>query len=313
MSNAGRRALCWLGLALAGVCLAMPDHTPRALSGPDIHLRVLAGVAWVQSADRARGTGFVVDVTRRRLVTCEHVVGENDTVEVTFPWREKELVTSRRRYVEQMPELRRLGLVVRGKVIRRRSHADLALIELDRLPKGVAAIPLAEASAGPGDTVRLVGNRSDVESLWTHAAGSVRAVRTLREGYFSAGRNLARGAKTLLAGVPINEGDSGGPLVNQHAAIVGVAAAVAWEAQGAGLFIDLSELQALLEEPAPPRKHSSRPSYSRAARSTVVVQYEGGPRRAGILLDRERGLILTTARAVAKEATIEVVFPVVAP
>src|SRR5260370_35769283 len=68
----------------------------------------------------------------------------------------------------------------------------------------------------------------------------------MREGYFSGGQHLAKGAKLLLTDVPINEGDSGGPLVNDRGEVVGVCSAVAWEAHGGALVIDVSELRAFL-------------------------------------------------------------------
>jgi S1-C subfamily serine protease len=269
----------------------------------------LTGIAWVESADRGKGTGFVVDRPRRLLVSCLHVVGDNDHVEAIFPWHDRNLVTSRARYQERMPELRKRGFVVRGKVIRRDLRTDLALIELASLPEETTALVLAQTEARIGDGVHLVGNRYDVDTLWTYAGGHVRAVRTLRDGYFTAGRQLAKGARTILASAPINEGDSGAPLVNEQGEVVGVAAAVAWEHEGAGIFVDLAELRALVGASRPARPAASQ-VYRRAVRATALVQYEGGPRRAGVLLDRGRRLILTTARAVAREETVEVVFPV---
>src|SRR5262249_30834542 len=161
------------------------------------------------------------------------------------------VVGPRQHYLEQMPALRQRGTAVRARILRRSPQTDLALLELERLPPRVTALPLAAIPAQPGERVHLVGNRYDVDVLWTHTTGTVPAVRPLRQGYFNAGQQLASGARALLAGVPINEGDSGGPLVNDAGAVVGVAAAVAWEIQGAGLFIDLAEVRKLLGQPAP--------------------------------------------------------------
>ena len=51
-------------------------------------------------------------------------------------------------------------------------------------------------------------------------------------------------------------------------------------------------------------------AHRRALRSVAVVQYEGGERFAGVLLDRRRRLVLTTAEAVAREKTALVTFAV---
>jgi tetratricopeptide (TPR) repeat protein len=314
------RSLLPLLLLLAGVCAAVPGPSRQAtpLAGAEVYWRTLAAVAWIQAADRGKGTGWVVDARRRWLVTCYHVVGENDTCEVVFPWREKSSVLGPRRlYLEHMPELRKRGLAVRGRVLRRNRDTDLALVQLEHLPPGVRALGLA-ASAVPGDRVHLVGNRFDLDVLWGHATGTVRARRTLRDGYFHAGRQLAKGARMLLASVPINEGDSGGPLVNDTGEVVGVTAAVAWEVHGAGLFIELDEVRVLLELPPPStppsdEERTGRAVYRRAMRSVALVQYTGGTRFAGVLVDRSRRLVLTTAEAVAKEETVEVAFPVEQP
>jgi S1-C subfamily serine protease len=283
-----RRSLLLFGLMLVSVYAAMPERSPRS-QGAKVYRQILTGVARIESSDRSRGTGFVVDAKRRWLVTCYHVVGDGDAVDVYFPGSKSSL---------------------RGKVVRRSLATDLALIELSSLPAEVRALPLAKTSPAPGERVHLIGNRYDVDTLWTYGIGHIRSFQTQRDGYFNSGKQLAKGARTLLASVPINEGDSGGPLVNDQGEVVGVSAAVAWELQGTGIFIDRSEILSLLGQA--PDTHASRPQglYTQACRGTVVVRYEGGPVRAGVLLDRTRRLVLTTARAVEKEPSVEVTFPV---
>lgn len=310
MAGTTRRALASLGLVLVSVALALPPgHAPRC-SGVQIHQRLLAAVVWVQSPDRARGTGFVVDVGRRWVITSDHVVGEHDSAEVIFPWREDGLISDRARYLAELPRLRERKLAVRGQVIRRDVGTDLVLLQLPTLPTEVEGLSLARRPAMAGEWVHLVGNRGDLDTLWTYATGSIRTSRMLPEGYFSAGRRLAKGARTLLATVPILEGDSGAPLVNADGEVVGVAAAVAWELGGAGLFIDAREVLRLLTGEGPPQTNGVNADYLRAVRGTVAVQYDGGPIRAGVLLAHRRPLILTTAQAVGKEGTVEILAPV---
>src|SRR5206468_6655434 len=130
-----------------------------------------------------------VDAGQKLLVTCYHVVGENETCEVVFVWNNAgKSVAARRAYLEQLPELQRRGVSVQGKVIKRSKDRDLALVELPSLPAGVKALPLASESAGPGARVWAVGNRYDADTLFTAAAGRVRLLRTMREGYFSGGQ-----------------------------------------------------------------------------------------------------------------------------
>jgi S1-C subfamily serine protease len=307
------RGLALLLVVIGGAGIAVsPQRAPEPASGPEVYQRTASASAWVLASGQGKGTGFVVDVQKRLLVTCYHVVGENETCEIIFLWKQNDrTVTARRLYLEHMPDLQKRGLAVGGKVIRRNREKDLALIVVPALPEGVTALPLAPNPVTPGERVWAVGNRYDSGTLFTAAAGRVRSVHRVREGYFSGGRHLAKGARLILADVPINEGDSGGPLVNERAEVVGVSAAVAWEAHGGGLFVDRSELRAFLEQSDSPM--SILPSagatvYRRALRSTALVLYEGGPRAAGVVVDRARRLVLTTADSVAKEKTVEVTF-----
>src|SRR5262249_2366139 len=156
-----------------------------------------------------------------------------------------------------------------------------ALVELESLPPGVAELPLAARGAEPGDEVHVVGNRYDLGVLWVYGRGSVRQVRVLRDGYFNGGRQVPKGPKVVVAPVPINDGDSRAPLV-RDGEVVGVAAAVAWEARGAGLFIDVRAVRELLglpparSEPPATGPLAPREVYRRGLRSVAVVQYAGG-------------------------------------
>lgn len=262
------RALALLLTLLLGIKGSLPAPSPAPSA--KIYSDTLSGVGWVQSADRARGTGWVVDHNRRWLITCYHVVGDNDHAEVFFPFREDgKTVSEKAFYLEHRSRLEKDGLVVRGKVIRRNQGADLALVELSSLPPGVVGLPLAGTRAQPGDRVQMVGNRYDLGVLWASGAGTVRAVQEFGKGYFSAGKELAKGAPVILASAPINEGDSGGPLVNTRGEVVGVSAAVSWEAGGSGLFIDVKAVRALLgaegEKGAPRRAHLCQCRFSGAA------------------------------------------------
>jgi tetratricopeptide (TPR) repeat protein len=262
----------------------------------------------------------VVDRSRRWLITCYHVVGENKTVEVFFPVHQQgRLATDRSFYFENRASLQESGRLVSGRVLRTDRDADLALIELETLPAETTELRLSASSPQPGDRGQIVGNRYDSAALWASTLGAVRQVKKLREGYFNSGQHLARGARVVVAQAPINEGDSGGPLVNDRGEVIGVAAAVAWEAHGAGLFIDISEVRRLLGAQAsqPPReapptdRFGPRQIYREGLRSLALVQSSSPERRdSGWLLDRARRLLLTTCEVVGKDETVEVFFPV---
>ena len=113
----------------------------RTAIGAEVYRRTLRGVAWVHSPDAGKGTGWILDRSRRLLVTCAHVVGDNTTVDVVFPVREGgAVVADRGYYFEHMPDLRKSGTAVRGRVLKRNPAVDLALVELESLPDGVERI-----------------------------------------------------------------------------------------------------------------------------------------------------------------------------
>jgi S1-C subfamily serine protease/Tfp pilus assembly protein PilF len=311
------RALLLLPLLLVGAIPAGPSDptSSEPLNGAEIYQRTLPAVVWIHSADRGKGTGWLLDRSRRLLVTNYHVVGENETVEVFFPVSENGTVVAERGYyLEHREALRKSGHVVRGKVLHRNPDTDLALIELESVPEKAQALRLSAASAQPGDRVHSIGNRYDCDPLWVYTTGAVRQVRVWRDGYFNSGKQLAKGAHVLLTQSPINEGDSGGPLVNERGEVVGVSAAVIWEANGGGLFIDVREVRALLNEkdlPTVDEPSPGRAIYRRGLQSLALVQSPGGEKRTGWLLDRSRRLLLTTAEAVGKHEKVDVTFPVI--
>jgi S1-C subfamily serine protease len=195
---------------------------PRPLAGAEVYRRTLPAVAWVHASGSGKGTGWLLDRDRRFFVTCYHVVGENDTVEVFFPVRVAGMVQAEPLYYHQhRASLEKSKHLVRGRVLRHSKDTDLALIELDALPSDCTALRLASTGPAPGERVHVVGNRYDLGVLWGHTGGVVRQVKVLREGYFSGGRQLARGARVVVAQAPINEGDSGAPLVNERGGCVG--------------------------------------------------------------------------------------------
>ncbi len=367
MAGSSKRALGLLLLGLLGICAAakplhtsperqrrdagtipslalracggIPLHQPGPLTGRELYRRAVPGLAWALAADHGKGTAWLVDRQNRWLITNYHVVGTSKTVELLFPVFQSARPTSsanagqpiadRDHYLQNRDELQRTGCLTSARVLQRDPDLDLALLQADRLPASATALSLASSPAQPSDQVWALGNRYDSNALWVLAGGRVRTCRTLKDGYFSAGKQLARGARVVEARVPVNEGDSGGPLLNDRGEVVGVTAAVAWENQGSGLFIDRSEVLALLAKvagtlrvpsatahgvcllPSQDRNPDPRRNlYRQAVSSVVLVQGPGSPKRhSGFLLDRGRRLVVTTADAVGRKDTALLTFP----
>jgi tetratricopeptide (TPR) repeat protein len=319
------RSRCLALLLLCAALLAGPaaDEPPTA---PNVYRHALRSVAWVITSAGDKGTGWLLDRERRLLVTNFHVVGEANVVEALFPaTREGRIVAERAYYTENLHLLKESGRAVAGRVVQRDAERDLALIRLDAVPDGVAELQLAAGSASPGDTVHAVGNRRDAEALWVYNVGVVRQVCRTRDGYFWQGKRLAKGALLVVAQSPINEGDSGGPLLNDRGELVGVAAAVRWQAQLASVCIDVGEVKAFVAKaqpdtlpaaapparPVPPDVFPGAEIYRRLVRGSVWVKTSLASNRAsGWLFDKDRRLLLTTAQVIGNTETVDLIFPV---
>jgi Tfp pilus assembly protein PilF len=291
------------------------------LSGKEIYKRTVRATARVSTA-RGTGTGWLLDRDRRLLVTSYHVVADEDSAEIIFPtYRDGNLITERAYYKENRARLREGGHLVTGRVVQRDKGRDLALLEAVSLPDGVAELRLAADSPQPGEAVHAVGNRRDLDALWVYTAGDVCQVYRAQEGYPWQGTVLAKGARVVVAQLPINEGDSGGPVVNDRGELVAVAAAVRWQSQLASICIDVSEVKAFTARARPEEKQRLSPRtpppgkgaavYRQALHAVAWVKTAATDSRAsGWLLDRDHRLLLTTCQAAGNREVIEAIFPV---
>jgi len=271
----------------------------------------VAACAWVRAENDGAGAGFVVDAGRRLLLTCRHVVGDRGAVEVFFPWRRGgELVTDKRDYLGNRAALRDRGLLVRGKVLRRSDAADLALVELESLPPGTRAVSFAAAPARPGDPVRVVGHRQDLDTLWNVTTGPVRQTGRLADGYHWRGKKLAAGADALVGQWPTEEGDSGGPLFDARGGVVGMATALRRGTPLAAVAVSAAEIRRFLDA-GPATEKADPPAVAGALfRATVWVRPTATDvHTAGVLVDRDRGWVLTSARGVGPADRVGVAFP----
>jgi S1-C subfamily serine protease len=187
----------------------------------------------------ALGTGWLVDRNRKLLVTNHHVVGDGLSVKVYFPIIEQgQLVSERNRYlVDAKPIL--------GEVFLDEPLHDLALVRLDRLPEICPAVPIANASPAPGDSLYSIGNPGASGALFVFSEGVVRQVYHEQIRY-SNGQEVSM--QIVESQSPINPGDSGGPVVDDEANLVGVVASHRTGVQLVSQFIDVSEVKKLMRD-----------------------------------------------------------------
>ena len=267
----------------------------------------LNSCAWVRAEPDGIGTGCIIDIQKRWLITCRHVVGERKTVDVFFPWhRDGQLVTNRLEYLANREVLSKAGLLIVGKVLKTSDETDLALIELPSVPPRTRAIPLAETTSPIGNNISSIGNRSDLDTLWNLATGTLRQRGMLADGYFWQGRKLAQKLPAVLAQLPITEGDSGGPILNRSGELIGIVSAtrpgplntIGPNSQAIRAFLAFAEPKAI-------------PCNERSLADSVVWIRPTATqaRLAGVLIEVRKRWVLTAANGLKPNQRVGVCFP----
>jgi len=270
-----------------------------------------ASCAWVRAENDGAGAGFVVDVERRLLVTCRHVVAGRSKVDVIFPWiREGNLVTDRADYLANRATLRARGLLITGRVLKKADEFDLALIQLESLPQGIRAATLAVHPALPGDTVWSVGHRTDLDTVWNVTSGWIRVSGRLVDGYFWRGEKLAVNVDALIAQFAIEEGDSGAAVFNAHGEVAGLVAALRRQSPLSAILISARAIRSFMGSPEPPAPKPQRTAVLAEVlhRATVWVQPNAtNIHRAGVLIDRD--IVLTSGNGLSAGERVGIALP----
>jgi serine protease Do len=171
------------------------------------------------------GSGVLVSGDGK-VVTAAHVVQTADMVTVEFPGE----------------------VHVGARVVASDPAADLALLQLDRVPPGATTVKLGDSDkAEVGDEVFVVGAPFGI----TH---------TLTVGHVSARRksNLTSGGMTATelfqTDAAINQGNSGGPMFNMNGEVIGVVSHIisrSGGSDGLGFVVTSNTAQRLLfDEPS---------------------------------------------------------------
>ena len=273
---------------------------------------LLPACAWVRAENDGAGAGFVVHAQKKHLVTCRHLVADRTKVDVIFPWvRAGELVTDKQEYLRNRLRLRELGLLVTGKVLKTSDDLDLALLELESVPPGVKAVTFAPHPPRPGDTLRVVGNRLDLDLVWNMTTGPVRTVGRLTEGYFWRGKKLAVNAGVVIGQLPTEEGDSGGPAFDRRGELAGMASALRRQNPLAAVCISADEIRSFTGLAGPAASDRPRPAEiaETLTRATVWVRPTATDvSLAGTLVEPD--LVLTVGKGLAPGDRAGLAFPI---
>ncbi|MBX9677919.1 MAG: serine protease [Gemmataceae bacterium] len=210
-------------LVLAAVVLA---GSVVPASANEIYTKVAPGTVLLLD-ESGWGSGVLIDVKNRLVVTAEHVIDSHlrkgsTKVHVLFPQRDKDnrILTNATFYKK-----RKQSLQIAGEIIYFDRTKDLALIRLERVPEGATAIPLAQSDPTPGDPVHVIGNSTLADGgAFGYSTGTVRNQHYYDKAAVSIlGQGLSeRVFYSLSHHAPSNQGDSGGPVVDNAGKLVGI-------------------------------------------------------------------------------------------
>jgi S1-C subfamily serine protease len=264
------RLCCAIAAVTGAVGLIEGPAPAQQDSGTAVYKQTLKSVVWLVTAKTrgktivtASGTGSVVDVARKLVLTNYHVIGDDDKVIALFPVYQKGQLVAERKFYSDLIGAKKVHV---GKVIAKDMQHDLALVQLETMPSDVVPIRLARESVGPGQRVHSVGNPGGSGALWVYTSGTVRQVYRKQWRAKSGDEILEFDSKVVETQSPTNPGDSGGPLVNDRGELVAVTQGGAVDGQLLSLFIEVSEVKALLASkglaklvPPPPPVTAEKP------------------------------------------------------
>jgi Tfp pilus assembly protein PilF len=209
----------------------------------DLYARTLRGTALILTPTGS-GTGWVIDLDQRLMVTNEHVVGKHEQVEVIFPTH-----GANGGLIAEIDHYRRHAHRVVADVLDVDLRHDLALLRLrEHPPDGVTSLKLADQEPLPSQHLHSIGNPSASGALWVYSEGKVRQVYT-KEWRYATGP--LRSARVVETQSPINPGDSGGPVVNDAGEVVAVVSGRQSDASLMGWCIAAAEVRTYFDELKP--------------------------------------------------------------
>lgn len=242
----------WYGVG-AGLVLAAGPVTlqgaPDDIDANAVYKKCVGSCVLVSTSvkdGRVEGTGVLIHAEKRLVLTCAHVVEEENTT-VQFPIRTKdsEVVNDTKEYVKRLTA----GDVIKAKVLHRDEGRDLALLQLESLPAEARAVPLAAESSKPGTPVVIIFNPPRVDFRFATIQCKVRHVGEEELVFAHRDKTAAKKVRVVTMTNPVGFGlDSGSPVLDVRGDL---AAVQGYGYRGAGLMnvnaaIDVTEVRACL-------------------------------------------------------------------
>jgi hypothetical protein len=226
-----------------------PSLAAKEVDGAELYQKVVKSAVYILTpvkGGHGEGSGSLIDAEQKLVVTNYHVVEDQEKVFVIFPRYVKgQLDTDKQGYKKRLQN----NEGIKGTVICRDKKRDLAIVKLESIPEGTAAIPLAKDSPRPNTPVWQIGNAGAVSHAFRVSRGEVSAVGDWKNEQIGGGPEaLYLTCKMITATNPVNPGDSGGPLYDKRGYQVGVTESGLEGVNLVNAFVDVTEIHTLLKE-----------------------------------------------------------------
>ena len=184
----------------------------------EIYNQGIRSVMWI-TTDDGQASGVLINKELRMAVTNKHVAKNHESVNVFFPVRDANgiWIYDRSFYGNESNQgiLTQLGYATTGRVIKKDSEHDLAIVRLDGIPETAREIDrdfiYDYREMKRDNLVHILGNPGG-RSLWRWTLGNFQEVTHL-QGF--------RG-EFLHINADIYGGNSGGPVLNNGGRLIGI-------------------------------------------------------------------------------------------
>ena len=220
---------------------------------------------------KVEGTGTLIDADKRLVLTTYQAVPDAQTVYAQFPIRKKDgaLVMEKKPYLDRIPA----GQAIKGKVLYIDKGRDLALIQLEKLPPGTRALPLAKESVKVAERVLQIGTPGGGDVVLAMTEGTVRAVAVETFVVRRGEANEQVKVRTVATTNAVPADDVGGPLLDRHGRVVAVQMTGLPGSAMINRAVDVTEVRAFLTAK---KFKISEPGDEKA---DPVIPKKGGPDR----------------------------------
>ncbi len=207
----------------------------------ELYSRLVRSMALLQSpSSTSRCSAFVIDRSRRLLLTTAKAVEPHERVELVFPRFENNKLVAE-------PAAYKNAARIRAGVVVRDARRNLALLETESLPEFATEVSISPNTTQPGDSLHSIGNPNGIDALWLYAGLSVRQAGKLQ----LSDRKEDGVADVLVLQGPGSANDSGGPIVDSKGRLVAIAGGKDGPEQQANYALDVSEIRGFLDSNRP--------------------------------------------------------------